>query len=593
MSKNIFALDKNIGVRANGNKGAYLSDSEFLTQELPDKVYWKPIVEDYYNVGEPIFTTKAGIEAANLGASFCLIEYDKCYTGELYAVANNKIYKVNVECESVFIDLVAPTNVTYYHRADIPVPDGTEIKFYETEPIKQYNFENLAFTTDSTDTLLENLYTYIDKWGNKRYSLYQDYTLCPDFPIDENGNIIEGSSVDEVPTNDPIWTAIKLEAAQHLSWTGKNDALRRSYTEGINALNIGQQNIVFSDNTSAFGEKNLSLQKGACTIGSRNFVRSIDGAAIGLNNIVTGRYAVALNEGGHALGYGSLAFGDHCKALDYYDVAGGFQSVAKGNTSIAFGRYVTASGFGAVALGELTVADGRFCIVGGNKNECYGGYSLVAGVKNIVKGFHSIVCGERNTVNGAASIVGGIGNTNTGDWGLLTGTKNNLGGNNSAVIGTGNTNNGRNGSLVAGQGNTNEGERSSIVGGINNYIAAAASDSLAFGSHIKIAKADNVAIGTTIESENTQCWSIGRRLKTAGDRQMILGIGNEEDPNAMLIIGAGHNNDTDPNAKRINALTVRQYTGNVEIPRPVLISPSGNKFLLKVSDDGTLSTGRM
>ena len=47
------------------------------------------------------------------------------------------------------------------------------------------------------------------------------------------------------------------------------------------------------------------------------------------------------------------------------------------------------------------------------------------------------------------------------------------------------------------------------------------------------------------------------------------------------------------NAKRINALTVRQYTGNVEIPRPVLISPSGNKFLLKVSDDGTLSTERV
>ena len=71
---------------------------------------------------------------------------------------------------------------------------------------------------------------------------------------------------------------------------------------------------------------------------------------------------------------------------------------------------------------------------------------------------------------------------------MLSGTQNNLGGNNSAVIGVGNINNGRNGSLVAGQKNTNEGERSSIVGGSNNYIAAAATDSLAFGGNIKIAK---------------------------------------------------------------------------------------------------------
>lgn len=597
---------KTIGEKSKGeNSAIFGSTSNKLEElELPDKIYYKPIAEEYYYIkiiDEPVFTTQAGQEVSNMGSWVCLVEYNVLYQGELYAVAENKIYKVNVESDSVFIELEAPTDVTYYNKSDIPVPDGTEIKFYETEPKICYKFENLTFTTDENDTPLEKLYTYTDKWGNKCYTVYEDYT--PDIA---NGTT---KNTDGTPRVSKVYELTEdkaLESKENgilYDTEGMLKGLRYealfnagtyfAVADGENSFSSGEDNVASGDDTFSVGYRNIVLADGSTALGRRILVRGVGANGFGLNGKATGRYAIVFNEGGQALGYASLAFGDHCKALNYYDVAGGFNSIAKGNTSIAFGRNVVASGFGAIALGQLTVADGRFCIVGGNQNECFGDYSFVAGLQNIVNGTQSIVGGLENTVDGNASIVCGMNNTNKGHRGLIAGSQNTLEGNDSAVIGTANTNKGRNGSIVAGQLNVNEGERSSVIGGINNYISKEASDSLAFGSNITVGKKNSLAIGTNIQSDNVQCWIMGRRLKTARDRQIILGIGNEEDSKAMLIIGAGSNNDTDTNAVRLNALTVRQNTAYVEIPKLILVSPNKNKFMLKVSDDGTLSTERM
>lgn len=609
------AMDKLVGKKSKGENSAIFGSSskKFEELELPDKIYYKPIVDEYCDEHIPIesrgqyYGTMAGF--GYIDGSFDYEAVDSSLSvGDICLLVGNVYDESAAGLEgkefSGYVRITSVSNSDYgdggyndyghiYFEAISKFPEATEdySPVYSTDYTLQkvkplYKFENLTFTTNATDTLLEKLYTYTDKWGNKCYTVYEDY--APDIADGTTYNT-DGTSrvstVEEVSADDPMLKSIKYEALF-------NKGTYFAVAEGDNSMSSGNDNVASGDDTFSVGYRNIVLADGSTALGRYVLVRGVGANGFGLNGKATGRYAIVFNEGGQALGYASLAFGDHCKALNYYDVAGGFQSVAKGNTSFAFGRKVIASGFGSVALGQLTIADGRFCIVGGNGNECYSDYSLVAGIENIVNGSRSIVGGERNTVDGVASIVGGVGNTNTGNWGFLSGTQNNLGGNNSAVIGTKNINNGRNGSFVGGQLNTNEGERSSIIGGINNYISASATDSLAFGGQININGKNSIAMGTTINSDDVQCWCIGRNLKTSRARQMILGIGNEEDAKAMLIIGAGSDNDVEGSTRK-NALTVRQITGNVEIPRPVLISPSGNKFLLKVSDDGTLSTERV
>ncbi len=631
---------KSIGEKSEGENSAIFGSTrnKFEKLKLPVDLYYKPIADEYYEYAP------AESRGYNYGvmAGFGYIDGTFDYTpvsssfsvGDICLLIGN-VYDASIkygkgEEFSGYVRITSVSNSDYWEEIDeqgnyvnsgytdyghiyfeaiseFPEAIGDNHPVYSSIYTLQkvnavYKFENLTFTTDdTTDTLLDKLYTYTDLWGNKCYTVYKNYTpdIADGSTNDANGNprtskvyeLTEDKSLEDEENGILHDSEFMLRGLRYEALFNKGTYF--AVADGENAFSSGEDNVASGDDTFSVGYRNIVLADGSTALGRRILVRGVGANGFGLNGKVTGRYAIAFNEGGQALGYASVVFGDHCKALDYYDVAGGFQSVAKGNTSFAFGRNVIASGFGAVALGQLTVADGKYCIVGGNKNECFGDYSFVTGLLNIVNGEHCIVGGQKNVVDGTASIVGGISNTNTGRWGLMSGTQNSLGGQNSAVIGAGNLNNGINGAFVAGQQNKNEGERSSIIGGISNYISASANDSLAFGNNVRIEAPYSIGIGTNIQSDDRQCWSIGRRLKTARDRQIILGIGNEEDSSAMLIIGAGSNNDTDTNAIRLNALTVRQTTGYVEIPKLVLVSPNKNKFMLKVSDDGTLSTERV
>lgn len=442
---------------------------------------------------------------------------------------------------------------------------------------KRYKFENLMFTVND-GTRLGKLYTYQDKWNNKCYTVYEDYS--PD-RADGTTDVPQSDAV-EVSADDEMLKGLKYEALF-------NDAKYFAVAEGGNAFSSGEDNAAYGDEAFSAGFRNIVLAGGSTALGRRILVRGVGANGFGLGGKVTGRYAIAFNESGKALGYASLAFGDHCNAYNYYDIAGGFYSTAKGKNSIAIGVKTEASAEGSIAVGQSTKAMGSWCLVAGNRNECSGIGALVVGLENKVSDNYGLTVGEKNQVSGDGSVVAGSGNNVPGRQALVVGNSNDVSGNNgSAAFGNKNIVKGANGALACGLSNNSNGERS-FTQGISNIVSGA--DSAAFGNGNKVSGSTSLAIGYNNDVDNNQCQVIGRRLKTSEPRQTVVGVGNKEEINAVFIVGAGGNNEGEGEK---NAIVVHRSKGYVECPQGmVLVSPSGYKYKLKVSNSGVLSTERI
>ena len=279
-------------------------------------------------------------------------------------------------------------------------------------------FENIRFTTVSDDaTLLGDVFTYIDEWGNRRYTLSSDYT--PHIATDTVATVLS----DEFDPEKMLYS-IKLEAK--FNGVGKYALGNKNFS-----LVSGMDVVAAGGGATALGKEQFVSGSNASSFGRKNFVRGNTATAFGYNNIATGLHSVALNEANKAIGYASFVWGDH-------------------NT--VFGAHSTAGGWN-------NKTDGQYSSVKGSQNTVDGSYNEVHGQNNNCKGQHNLHVGKGSTVDGAYNFNNGYNNT-------IKGNNNTINAMNSDVIASFSTIFGIGNSIVEGKQNGH------IVNGTNNKITA-------------------------------------------------------------------------------------------------------------------------
>lgn len=577
------AMDKLVGKKSKGENSAIFGSSSNKLEELelPDKIYYKPIAEEYYYIkvtGEPVFTTQAGQEVSNMGSWACLVEYNVLYNGEIYAVAENKIYKVNVESNSVFIELEAPTDVTYYNKSDIPVPDGTEIKFYETEPKIRYKFENLTFTTDGNGTLLEKLYTYTDNWNNRFYTVYEDYTP----------NIADNGEIQEVPEDDKMLKGLKYEALF-------NSGTYFAVAEGDNSFSAGEDSVSYADGTFSVGYINLVLADGSTALGRRLLVRGVGANGFGLNGKSTGRYAVSFNEAGEAIGWATFVIGNHCGAYDDFDFAGGTKTKNYAHTTFLYGKECVADKGVYYSFGggdKIRIYKGYDNFLWGKELEASGNYNGVLGASNTVEGNNNLIGGNNNFVGSSSNLVGGV-NHQIEDYDKVANGTSVIAGSNNTINGgwaitllgshlrniTGNQ------AFLTGLKNESSGNYNVVGGAYNNSNG---SYSVLLGVHLASLKGYNVLLGSYLTAEQAYSNLLGDHLTATGWFKTILGRYNAPSSNPFVVAYGSSDSDR----KNIFEVTAsgKAISKEVETDAIILKAPNGSKFKVTVNNNGELVT---
>ena len=413
MSKNIFALDKDIGARSISDKSAYIGKGNTLELDETKQLYWKPIADVCYSIKKKIDPSMGALEYETSDTAWCYYEE----TSSVSFNVGDILYFESNEWTGTVEVIYAVTGDP--GRAEFKIISGPDFQeplgFYVTtySVTEYYGFENLAFSYDSTGTQLTNLYWYMDKWGNKCYSVYANSECWPNWNqdtsegafgqlFDNAGNISEDKDIKH------LYRALRIEAEQHLPVA--QDGMRKSYTEGTYSFNSGEGNIAFGNNVSTLGRFNIGIRNNSFAAGARNFIRGIDAVAIGLNNTVTGQCAIGFGEGGQAIGYGSLTIGDHNTATDFYSVAGGYQCKSYGYASFTFGFFNTIKGEKSAAFGANNEVLGNNSFVAGAGNKSNRSFTIIAGQQNTVESDQGGAFGYLNTVIGNRSFAFGKSN---------------------------------------------------------------------------------------------------------------------------------------------------------------------------------------
>ena len=441
-----------------------ISTNEFNKSKLPTKIYYKVIEPEWVNSMTPpnknesyevssIEYTKEGVSNKSISSSWdqyglvlqidipantyyttSVQEYEYStgtYIRNLSDFVNNSL---NTELRYVNknnnkIVLVSTTEECYHGCTEgeakaflttYKYEDGSSIEapliLCTEETVECYDFENLQFTTEAEgNTLLGNVYSYIDEWGNRCYTLYPDYTP----------NIKEGTNAIKLDENN------KTTDPENMLYTIKLEAL----FNGGYKFSLGNKDFSFlggkdvvADGDGAFssGTEIFVTGLGTTGIGMRNRVRSRNGAAIGYNNIVTGKNAVALNEGNKVFGYAATGFGDHNITLGYYDIIGGWQNKSRGYANLGQGAKNVLDGEYILGLGSYNIVKGKYVNAQGNKNEINGNYNDINGVSNILVGNNNVISGLLNKINSSNNKVYGSENSTvaSADFNIINGQKN-------------------------------------------------------------------------------------------------------------------------------------------------------------------------
>lgn len=429
--------------------------------------------------------------------------------------------------------------------------DDVNLKAYAvTERGDIYDFESLQFTTDSTDALGEvnKVYSYVDSWGNTRYTLWQDYH--PEW----TQALPDEEPVKEVPTNDPIHAVILYEALV-------NGGESFSLADGEASTVFGKDNITKGYGAIASGRNSIAAANYSLALGRDTEARGPGAFAVGLGGKATGMYSFAANEKGVASGYASMVVGDHCASTNYYSISGGYQSKSSGHSAMAIGFRCEANGPQSVALGGAVKANGENSIAIGKANEANGDTSAAIGYDNKVSGVLGIAIGTSNINNGCGI---GIGEANTiSDNGYAFGKANKVYGYNAvAALGAANTitESAFNGAVALGHKNTVSGEASCALG---VECKSKGSGSVALGRKSEANGRASIAAGLSAIANGTDSVAIGRYSKADGDYQIVIGRANApiSGKKAVLIVGTGM---YDTEESRKNGLVVYE-AGNVTI----------------------------
>lgn len=427
--------------------------------------------------------------------------------GEIICVdENNKVVIVSTEMAGYGGCEFGESNVyltTFRYEDGSPVT--APLTLYPAEIMECYDFENLQFTTEAEgNTLLGDVYSYVDEWGNRCYTLYPDYTP----------NIKEGTSAISLAVSDVenMLYSIKLEALF-------NGGYKFSFASKDAAFLTGIDVVADGDGAVSSGRETIVIGNSANGFGTLNMVRAQTGTAIGYKNIVTGRHGIAFIEGNKVLGYGAIGLGDHNTLCGTYDIVGGWQ-----NKSFGHANFIQ---------GGKNVLNGKYLVGFGSNNAIKGEYDIVQGLKNIVEGNYNNVNGYSNKILGNNNIVNGILN-------IIESTANEVLGSENFII-AGATSN-----IVNGQKNRINAPEAirNFINGVNNQVEVGVSPNLGY----------NVLVGRDIVCKSTYGNGFGQGLiiDSGYGNQLVIGKFNEVDRYARFIIGNGTSD-----AKRSNAFVVK------------------------------------
>lgn len=328
---------------------------------------------------------------------------------------------------------------------------------------------------------------------------------------------------------------------------------------------VGHDNIVNGRNSTSLGSNTIdSNSQYSFTAGYGNVVSNLYGNALGSANTVSGIAAFAAGTYNFALGIHSLVAGYSNTAGAKESIALGLfnnidtnadVSVAIGSNNVIFGKNAIAGNYGNIVYSNYSSVFGKNNTVGiisDTSGNTFDG-NFVAGMENTVHGQANAVFGLYNNVESAstANIVTGLYNTvENGDFSLVIGLSNTQKANstNSITFGDNNTINSYE-SLVGGNGNITSGDKNLTFGGtniVNGQGCITFGDSHnVYGQKNFVNGLTNIVSGSNLNvfgSENTVFNNgntiFGSQNSTSGDYNFIAGNNNgvyeRSDSNALF-----------------------------------------------------------
>lgn len=265
------------------------------------------------------------------------------------------------------------------------------------------------------------------------------------------------------------------------------------------------------------------------------------GAALGIENLVTGSAGFAAGWNNWVAGDFGAAFGRNSTA-GYAGIAAGYENKALATATAAFGRNNTINASYALAAGQSnTINNGNSAVFGYN-NEANAASTFIAGDGNIANNYTQAVVGRycNNEKTGNALFVVGNGSKNTS--GEITrsnalvidkdGTANIA-----RTINVGDNTVTREHNIVAGESNTVNGPKN-LVFGSDNTIASGKARILIAGTGNEAAESRGALIGQYNKIQTAGTFAIGLYNKTKNTTgQLVIGRGNAVVEDALFIVG--------------------------------------------------------
>ena len=238
-----------------------------------------------------------------------------------------------------------------------------------------------------------------------------------------------------------------------------------------------------------------------------------------------------LGDGVTKIGIGAFSTGQGNKASQIGSFASGYNNEAAGKCSAVFGN-TNKVGYCSLAAGKGNKVN-QFNFVSGNNNEIVSNFSLISGETNKITGNHSVIFGKQNVIQGSHSFAFGANNQITGDRGCF------VGGENSQATGS----------------------RSFSFG--TNTKAEGVS-SIAMGLQTEGLKDGAVAIGWGAKAEEVRSFALGANVTANKEGQFVCGKFNQDNDNAIFIVGNGYSNGSGKLPTKQNAFWVNS-DGSVQI----------------------------
>ena len=308
---------------------------------------------------------------------------------------------------------------------------------------------------------------------------------------------------------------------------------------------IGSENVVYCNDVNVFGKSNKAYGSSALVVGTvnrvgvdeeGNLITTDEGGeltspvAVGVNNVVTAPYGVAVGAEARAEGYRATAVGSLAVAPNERSTAMGSENRATGYSSVAVGTYNNSYDFDTET--RKSYDSGMYSSAIGVMNISTAEASSAIGAKNTASGKQSSSFGYRNTAAGMNSSAVGYYNKAQGDKTSALGYFNQVTGKQSSAVGM------QNYLTVAG---------STAIGNYNNTwnvpekkweYQTAGAESAAIGIKNHSAGNYSSALGSQNKSGGTASSAVGYRNITDGDLADALGYANQATAKYSSAVGA-------------------------------------------------------